>query len=405
MAEAKKKASSTGRELGRLGAKKGGQARARSLTPAQRSDIARRAVRARWAKAGKVVAPLSVPPDRCGDGVARSLFRGPMSLAGMRFGAHVLADGRRVLERHDVVEAFTGGDQSGALDQALGKLPDYHRDPLALPVVSLRVPGQSTIVTAFEPAIVVALAERLLAARAAGPLKKQPARMADRAEQLVRAAAASGIDGLIDDATGYAKVRARQSAQRTLQAYIAEDLGRWAAHFPKQFWTELARLDGDSPPKRRPVGWGRYVLLFVSDAIDPDVGHELRRDAGDPAFRPTIPQWLDEVGPGRVSAAEWMPSSAGCRTVPISASSSRGSRRSSTKVRPTPNSSSSTGEWFRSLEPAVSSRWARWELVGSVPMTRVGVPVAQATSTGRLSSSTTMTDGWWASSAPSSRST
>lgn len=39
-------------ELGRLGGKKGGKARAAKLTPGQRSKIARAAARARWASAG-----------------------------------------------------------------------------------------------------------------------------------------------------------------------------------------------------------------------------------------------------------------------------------------------------------------------------------------------------------------
>jgi hypothetical protein len=38
-------------ELGKLGGKKGGKARAVKLTPAQRRDIARRAAQARWKKA------------------------------------------------------------------------------------------------------------------------------------------------------------------------------------------------------------------------------------------------------------------------------------------------------------------------------------------------------------------
>ncbi len=36
--------------LGRLGGQKGGKARAKKLTPERRSEIARRAARARWAK-------------------------------------------------------------------------------------------------------------------------------------------------------------------------------------------------------------------------------------------------------------------------------------------------------------------------------------------------------------------
>ena len=39
--------------LGRLGAQKGGRARAKKLTPEQRSEIARKAVQARWAKKSK----------------------------------------------------------------------------------------------------------------------------------------------------------------------------------------------------------------------------------------------------------------------------------------------------------------------------------------------------------------
>jgi len=37
-------------ELGRLGGRKGGKARAEKLTPEQRSEIARKAAKARWAK-------------------------------------------------------------------------------------------------------------------------------------------------------------------------------------------------------------------------------------------------------------------------------------------------------------------------------------------------------------------
>jgi hypothetical protein len=38
------------RKLGRRGGKKGGKARAEKLTPEQRSEIARKAAKARWAK-------------------------------------------------------------------------------------------------------------------------------------------------------------------------------------------------------------------------------------------------------------------------------------------------------------------------------------------------------------------
>lgn len=44
-------------ELGRLGGKKGGKARAQKLTAARRKEIAQQAAEARWAKARQAEAP------------------------------------------------------------------------------------------------------------------------------------------------------------------------------------------------------------------------------------------------------------------------------------------------------------------------------------------------------------
>ena len=49
--------SEAARKLSQLGAEKGGNARANVLTPEQRSEIARKAVAARWAKAKGITPP------------------------------------------------------------------------------------------------------------------------------------------------------------------------------------------------------------------------------------------------------------------------------------------------------------------------------------------------------------
>lgn len=46
----KKKKNAAAVALGRLGGNKGGKARAAAMTPAERSEAARKAVQARWAK-------------------------------------------------------------------------------------------------------------------------------------------------------------------------------------------------------------------------------------------------------------------------------------------------------------------------------------------------------------------
>ena len=297
MADQPGEASSAGRELGRLGAKKGGHARALALTPAERSEIARRAVRARWAKSGKVLSgPADAAPAE--DDLPRSLFHGRLTMGGLEFEGHVLSDGRRMLEEDGVLEAFSGGAPD-TLDRILRKLP--RPGPASgFPTVPFRVAGRSAPASGFAVETVAAVCDLFLSARSSGPLKKQPARAADVAESILRSAATTGIVGLVDDATGYRKLRARQSARTTVQALVAEDVDRWARRFPKEFWRELARLDGAAPKKHQSVGWARYVVLFVSDAVDPDLGRELRRAKDEPAFGASIRQWLPDVGGARL---------------------------------------------------------------------------------------------------------
>jgi hypothetical protein len=90
---------------------------------------------------------------------------------------------------------------------------------------------------------------------------------------------------LIDEATGYQKIREKNALQVKLQAFIADELQDWALMFPEEFWLELARLEGVHYSARsRPLRWGKYIMLFVYDAIDGDVGKELRKKILSRAF-------------------------------------------------------------------------------------------------------------------------
>lgn len=122
------------------------------------------------------------------------------------------------------------------------------------------------------------------------------------AEIIVRACAKVGIIALIDEATGYQEVRERRALQLKLQALIAEDMQEWARMFPEEFWLELARLEGIRYSGRnRPMRWGKYVMAFVYDSIDSDVGKELRRLNPNPRHRKNHHQWLKEFGREKVN--------------------------------------------------------------------------------------------------------
>ncbi|HKC01396.1 MAG TPA: P63C domain-containing protein [Terriglobales bacterium] len=90
---------------------------------------------------------------------------------------------------------------------------------------------------------------------------------------------------------------AKNALQLKLQAFIAEELQEWARMFPQEFWFELARLEGiHYSPRSRPLRWGKYIMAFVYDAIDKDVGKELRKKNPHPKHGRNHHQWLKEFG-------------------------------------------------------------------------------------------------------------
>jgi P63C domain len=295
--------------LSALNASRGGHARASVLTPEQRSTIAREAVRARWIKAGKLKDIQPEPKKkRTGRQVSPpaaptlpfSMFRGKVHFGNLELDCHVLNDDRRVFTQGEMVHAITGGTESSNLARYLGANP-LISDDLSGGPIRFQIPGNPQIAIGSEATLLIEICERYLDAHDQGLLRQSQQKLAKNAAIIVRACAKLGIIGLIDEATGYQKVRARNALQIKLQAFIADDLQDWAVMFPEEFWIELARLEGvHYSPRNRPLRWGKYVMLFVYDAIDGDVGKELRKKNPNPHFLQNHHQWLKKFGRDKV---------------------------------------------------------------------------------------------------------
>jgi len=299
---------SAARELSKLGAAKGGKARANVLTAEERREIARTASRARWKKAGKTVAVVEDVEDDADDFAAtvsvgetpHSLLRGTLAIGDVSFECHVLNDPQhsRVLTAGEVVRAITGRtSRPGSLNPYLERVPGSRPDAIQSRTIHFRLPGLPTPAIGYEATLLVEICEMYLDARAAGSLKPSQMKIAAMAEIIVRACAKVGIIALVDEATGYEKIRKKQALQIKLQAFIADDMQEWVKVFPDEFWFELARLEGVRySPRSRPLRWGKYVMAFVYDAIDGDVGQELRRINPDPHYKKNHHQWLKQYG-------------------------------------------------------------------------------------------------------------
>ena len=85
----------------------------------------------------------------------------------------------------------------------------------------------------------------------------------------------TGLDALVDEATGYQYERADDALQVKLRAFIAEELREWEKTFPDELWQEFGRLTNWSGPLHsRPRWWGKLVIELIYDTLDPDVAKQ-----------------------------------------------------------------------------------------------------------------------------------
>jgi len=224
---------------------KGGRARAKNLSPVDRKRIASEAAKARWED-------ISTLPT--------VEYAGALNLGTVSIPCAVLSDGRRVLSENGITNALLGSrsgaskrlkkasEEAGALLPlfvAPSQLKPFIDNALSdgpLRPIHYREGNVATI--GYDPRVLRAVCEIWLRAREAGALQKQQEDKAQRAELLMRALADIGIISLVDEATGYQRVRARDELQKILAAYIAPELLPWAKRFPDSFYEELHRVRG-----------------------------------------------------------------------------------------------------------------------------------------------------------------
>ena len=95
-----------------------------------------------------------------------------------------------------------------------------------------------------------------------------------------------GIIALVDEATGYQRIRNDRALAVIYEKYIVKELQPWTRTFPYEFYKEIYRLrgwDGPNAAKRPPL-IGKYTNDIVYNRIAPGLLDELRRK------NPTIPE-------------------------------------------------------------------------------------------------------------------
>jgi hypothetical protein len=281
------------------GRAKGGRARAKTLSPERRSNIAKAAAQARWAK------PTPQPPSTLAPAelveeeiepvsdmpVAR--WRGMLNIIGMEVPCYVLDNGDRVIGRTSATEVLSGIKGGGGLEIYLGAKslePFINKDLVLEGFIPFRLPeveGLKKAVKGLPAALLVEICQGFVAAlQASYDLKSPHPKMTDRQRQMaiqasmfLSACAKVGLEALIDEATGYQYERADDALQVKLRAFIADELRAWEKTFPDELWAEFGRLTGWRGQLRsRPKWWGKLVIELIYDTLDPDVADFLKNN-------------------------------------------------------------------------------------------------------------------------------
>jgi hypothetical protein len=271
--------SDAAKELSKLGAAKGGQARAKKLSPERRREIALAAVEARWTKAGKEPIPVAT-------------HDGEIKIGDLSIGCAVLPDGQRVISQRGVGRAL-GRRHGGADFKRGGELPIYLGAASLKPFISDELAAVVSKPILYRtgrtsghgiPASVLPqICDVWLKARDAGALKASQVAIAAKADILVRGLAHTGIIALVDEATGYQDARAKNALVKILEAFIAKELRKWVSTFPVEYYKELFRLRGWHFPelpadqKKRPILVGKITNDVIYDRLAPGVRQELHR--------------------------------------------------------------------------------------------------------------------------------
>lgn len=236
----------------------------------------------------------------------KATHSGVLKIGGSEIPCHVLENGERILTTRGVMKSlgrrWRGRKYSGT------KYPVFLEAKNLKPFISNNLDvvlspqifktAKGSVSEGYKAELLPMVCEVYLKARDEKSLTMVQQRVAVRADILMRGLAHIGIIALVDEATGYQDVRAKEALARILEKYIAEELQPWTKTFPDEFYKEMFRLNNwpyDPTTVKRPMVIGRWTNDVIYERLAPAVLEELQRrnpstDTGHRKYRHH--QWL-----------------------------------------------------------------------------------------------------------------
>jgi len=221
----------------------------------------------------------------------------PLVIGDIEIPCCVLEDETRVLSQQGFLGAIgrarkaKGGHGAGMVDTP----PSFLSPSNLKPFISKELLGSTTAVPfrtaegrqgyGYRAELLPKVCAVYLEARDAGELLPSQQHIAERAEILIRGLATVGIIALVDETTGYQRLREERALATILDKFIAKELQPWTRTFPYEFYQQIFRLKRWPGPDgvKRPSIIGHYTNNFVYERLAPGVLKELK------AQNPTLP--------------------------------------------------------------------------------------------------------------------
>jgi P63C domain-containing protein len=230
---------------------KGGKNRANALSPMRRVEIARAAAITRWS---------ATNPD--GSPIAKAISTGVLRLGDIPCAVLDDENNTRVLTQSGFLSAIGRFPTPRSASKSdLVNLPAFLRAKNLEPFISNDLIRSSTPILFDSERSGGAGGTRAIGYRAqllpdvcwvyqeakmAGKILPAQEHVAEACTRLLKALTNVAIDSLVDEATGFQDIRAKDALIKLLEKYVSKDALPWVKTFDEEFYKEMFKLHGYS---------------------------------------------------------------------------------------------------------------------------------------------------------------
>ena len=267
------------------GRAKGGVARAAKLSPERLAEIARKGGLAKQARARALD----------GAGQPESITHtGELRLGDLTVPCFVTNTGQRLIASRKMQEILKvvedepddrlGEQRPGTRFQRFLTRKFFNslipKDELQDLFARVKRPYRGRVINGYKAESLTKFCELMMLARDRGLLTTDRQYIvAEQSKVLYDAFAKIGLTALIDEATGYQKVRSKDELRKLLEIYVSPEFLPWTKRFPDEFYRELFRLRNwsfDPLSVKRPILVGKLTDHIIYKRLPPGVLDELK---------------------------------------------------------------------------------------------------------------------------------